>query len=280
MPPMGNLGRLRGARVVYTDLDGTMLGRGGSFLHGPRGEPTTEPAAALLAALQAGIDVVPTSGRALRGLVTDARILGLGTVVAEMGALIAYDFGREVVECRGETPGEGKPVEIMERTGAADLLLRAFAGRLEFHTPWAAWREYTALFRGLVDTEEADALLARDGHGWLTLHDNGRLHGAHLGLARGQAHAYHLQPRGLSKGLAVRLDRGRRGFARHETAAIGDSVADLELAPEVGTFVLVGDALEHDPALPAMISTLDNVVVTERPQNLGWADALRAAVSD
>ncbi|MGZ4204977.1 MAG: hypothetical protein ACXVES_06860, partial [Actinomycetota bacterium] len=60
--------RLEGIRAVYTDLDGTMLGRNGSFLHDPDGTATLEPAEALLAARAVLVDVVPTSGRALRGL--------------------------------------------------------------------------------------------------------------------------------------------------------------------------------------------------------------------
>ena len=35
--------RLSGIKVVYTDLDGTMLGRNGSFLHDPDGKATLQP---------------------------------------------------------------------------------------------------------------------------------------------------------------------------------------------------------------------------------------------
>ena len=50
--------RLAGIKAVYTDLDGTMLGRNGSFLHDPDGGATLEPAEALLAARAALVDVV------------------------------------------------------------------------------------------------------------------------------------------------------------------------------------------------------------------------------
>jgi hydroxymethylpyrimidine pyrophosphatase-like HAD family hydrolase len=274
-----SLDRLSGVRAVYTDLDGTMLGPRGSFLHAPDGSPSLEPAAALLAATGAAIDVVPTSGRALRGLQTDARILSLPNVIAEMGALISYDFGREVVQNFGATPAPGLPAAIMESTGAVALLLDRFGDRLQHHAPWAAWRECTHLFRGFVDTREVDALLAREGHDWLTLHDNGRLHGEYLGIPKGAARAYHLQPRGVSKGTAVGLDRARRGFARDETIAIGDAFADLELAAEVGTFVMVCDALDDDPLLEGACEALDNVIVTDKAQNLGWAEVLQACAA-
>jgi len=266
--------RLSGIKVVYTDLDGTMLGRNGSFLHDPDGKATLQPAEALLAARAALVDVVPASGRALRGLQTDARLLGLATVIAEMGAQISYDFGRDVVQNFGETPKPGMPAAIMEEVGAVKLLLERFAGLLEHHTPWSGWRECTHLFRGKVDPEEADSTLAGNGFGWLTLHDNGRLHGEYMGIPKGAARAYHLIPRGVSKGLAVAIDRERRGFAREDAVAIGDAFADLELAAEVGVFVMVCDALADDPPLAERARAMDNVLVTDRPQNLGWADTL------
>ena len=264
-------------RAVYTDLDGTMLGPGGAFTRAPDGSLTMEPLEVLMAALEREIDVVPATGRSLRGLIGDARILGLGTVIAEMGALVAYELGREVVTNLGAYPGgEEPPAAHMERTGAVKLLFDAFPGRLEHHTPWSAWRDYTQLFRGLVDTGEADRVLAGAGFEWLTLHDNGRLHGAYLGLEAGASHAYHLQPRGVDKGSAVALDRQRRSFTREQSIAVGDSLADLTMATEVGALVLVRDAVEVDPALERAASGLSNVYVSERPGNLGWCDALRA----
>ena len=162
----------------------------------------------------------------------------------------------------------------MERTGAVEMLFSTFDGRLEHHTPWSAWRDYTQLFRGLVDTVEADAALADHGFGWLSLHDNGRLHGAYLGLAPGAAHAYHLMPRGVDKGSAVALDRARRGLAPEEAIAIGDAIADLSMANEVGALVLVRDAVDDDPALAEAASAIPNAYVSSRPGNLGWCDAV------
>ena len=269
--------RLADVRVIYTDLDGTMLGARASFFHDPTGAPTLAPAESLLAALAADIDIVPTSGRALRGLITDGRMLSMPNVIAEMGAQLAYDYGHEVVENFGETPEPGPPARVMERLGTVALLLDRFAGSLEEHMPWSRWRECTHLFRGRVDTAEVDRVLHEEGHAWLALHDNGRLHGDYLGLGLGNARAYHLQPLGVSKGTAVALDRARRGLARPQTIAIGDAVADLTMAPEVGAIVFVRDAVESDPELADKIGQLDNALVTDRPQNLGWADTVSIA---
>lgn len=268
-------------RVVYTDLDGTMLGHGGSFVRDPDGALDPEPTATLLEALGRGIDIVPATGRSLRGLLGDARILGLQTVIAEMGAVVAYELGRDVVTNLGDYPGgEEPPAAHMERTGAVRALFDAFEGKLEHHTPWSAWRDYTQLFRGLVDTDAANEVLSDAEFGWLALHDNGRLHGEYLGLAAGVSHAYHLMPRGVDKGSAVALDRERRGYARSETIAIGDAIADLPMAGQVGALVLVRDAVEADDALAAAASQIENVYVSARPGNLGWCDALRSIASD
>lgn len=269
--------RLRDIQVIYTDLDGTMLGPKGSFIHAPDGSHTTEPTHALIAAQQAGIEVIPTSGRALRGLQTDARLLGMPTVIAEMGALTSYDYGQEVVTLLGSTPaGDEMPARIMEKVGAVEAILEVFGDRLEMHTPWSGWREYTQLMRGLVEPEEVNAMLLERGIDWLRFHDNGRLHGAYLDFAAGESRAYHLMPTGMSKGDAVAADLERRGIPRDRAAAIGDAHADLEFAHHVGTCVMVGDALIEDPILSSRCLELDNVIVTERPQNLGWADLLLA----
>lgn len=274
--------QLRGIEVIYTDLDGTMLGKNGSFIHDPQGVHTLEPAQALIAAQAAGIDVVPTSGRVLRGLQTDARLLGMGTVIAEMGALISYRFGAEVVTLLGDTPPGAHetetPAEIMHRIGAVPLLLERFADRLEHHQPWSSWRSYTQLFRGRVDTDEVDAALTEAGYDWLRLHDNGRLHGDYLGLGAGASRAYHLIPEGMSKAHAVAHDLSLRGIDPAHAVAIGDAHADLAFADVVGTCVIVGDALIGDDRLSERCAQRANVAVTEAPQNLGWAETLRACV--
>lgn len=263
-------------KVVYTDMDGTMLGPGGSFVHDPSGTLTADPATVLFEAQTRGVDLVPATGRSLRGLLGDARILGLSTVIGEMGAIIGYDHGREVVTNLGDYPGgEEPPAAHMERVGVVKLLFDAFPGRLEHHTPWSAWRDYTQLLRGLVDTEEADRVLAVAGFAWLTLHDNGRLHRGYLGIEPGLVHAYHLLPRGVDKGSAVLLDRERRGFGTDQTMAVGDSIADLAMAPHVGVLVLVRDAVEADTGLAEAADRFTNVFVSDRAGNLGWCDAVR-----
>jgi hydroxymethylpyrimidine pyrophosphatase-like HAD family hydrolase len=262
-------------RVVYTDLDGTMLGRGGAFTRSPDGSPSVSPAAALVGAHEAGIDVVPCSGRMYRGLISDGRILGLATVIADMGAVLCYETGRELVFNLGAYVGAGTPVDAMERAGIIEMLLHRFSGRIELHTPWAANREYTQLFRGRLDVDDANDALSRSGQDWLELVDNGKLSAAYLDLPEGEAHVYHLLPRGVSKGSAIALDQQRRSLDPGECVAIGDALADLEIASEVAALVLVRDAVEKHPELARRALGIPNAVVTTSPGNLGWAEAMK-----
>ena len=135
-------------------------------------------------------------------------------------------------------------------TGAPALLLEHFAGRLEYHDPLHRNREVSHLFRGLVDAFEADALLAPStataGCGWSTT----AVPAARRARRPAAVRAYHLVPAGASKAGGVARHRRARGYAREDCIAVGDSREDLAVAPHVGTFWLVANAVERDPTHP------------------------------
>ena len=234
------LARLRAlppVRVVYTDLDGTLLGPGGSLLHGPDGRPSARTASALVAAAEAGVAVVPVSGRQRKQLENDARLMGLDDCIAEAGVAIVrggvvhYEWGATP---RGLAPN---PHDTMTEAGAAALLLRTFSGELRHYEPWHLDREGSHLFHGLVDVAAADAALEAHGFGWAALIDNGDTGG----WPGRDVRAYHLVPRGVDKATAVADDLRARGVSPGEAIAIGDSLADLAMAASVGTFVMVAN---------------------------------------
>lgn len=269
------LGRVR---VVYTDLDGTMMGPGGCFLRNLAGEYTLRPARALVEALRRGVDVVPVSGRSAHQLREAARLLGLRNYIAELGVELVYDLGEEVVLITGALEGEcGDLYRAIMESGAVDYLLRSHPGRLEFHTPWSDYRECTPIFRGLVDLEEVNRLLEESFPG-LELVDNGVIPRTYPGLEVPEVRAYHLVPRGVSKERAVAEDMKRRGFERREAVAVGDSEADLAQSEVVGAFFLVRNGLLGNPHLEPRIASTPNVVVTSGFLNEGWAEALELAV--
>jgi hydroxymethylpyrimidine pyrophosphatase-like HAD family hydrolase len=229
-------------RCVYTDLDGTLLGRGASLFHTAEGDFTLLAARALEACHRAGAEVVLKSGRRRAQVMEDARLIGQSAYIFEMGGGLVIDG--ELTWLTGDfVPGERTVHEQVGASGAPDALLDAFSGLIEPHAPWHEGREVSHLFRGLVDEGEANALLAERGHAALRLVDNGTIgrHETELELP-GTPHAYHLIPAATSKAAAVERHMRARGYAPEECVAVGDSVEDLAVAQVVGRFFLVANA--------------------------------------
>src|SRR5215217_8228121 len=187
-------------KCVYTDLDGTLLGKAGSLFRDADGLFTLLPARALEACFRAGVEVVIKSGRRESSVMEDARLLGQTSYIYEVGAGLVID-GERTLLTGDLQPSDGKSIhDLIAESGAPRLLLERYAGRLEYHDPWHRNREVSHLFRGLVDAFEADALLAEHGHGGLRLVDNGAVHRRSSTLAElPQVRAYHLVPQGASK---------------------------------------------------------------------------------
>ncbi|MDI6891988.1 MAG: HAD hydrolase family protein [Actinomycetota bacterium] len=273
-----NLGRVR---VVYTDVDGTLLGPGGCLFLAANKKYTLKPAKAIIAAQKRGLDIVMISGRSARQLHGDARILGLKNYIAELGCQIVYDLGRKNILNVGDFPCEGKTVlEAINESGAVDLLFQTFPGKLEYHTPWSEGRECTHVFRGYIDVGFANELLRERGHDDLEVVDNGIIHT--LGGLKGipEIHAYHLLPKGGGKPAGLRRDREIRNIPKRETVAIGDAFADLALAPEVGALFLVRNALNGNTGLAEEIVKYKNVFVTEEEMGLGFAEVIDYLVKE
>lgn len=270
-------------RLVYTDLDGTLLGPGGSVFRDAQGELTLEPARALLEAIEAGLEMVPVSGRNKFQLLDDVRMLGLQDFIAEAGCLIVHDRNVESPwACTGTFPAvDGTIHDAVVASGADRLLFEAFPRALEPHTPWTGMRECSLLLRGNVDLAAAQRVLDGSSEAQLPLRliDNGIIHPRHhtlLGVD--EVHAYHLLPEESSKPAAVRRDLQLRHAGKHEAIAIGDSLSDLEIASEVGVFFLVANALDDDGVV-VRAREHDNVFVTSGEMGLGWAEAVRVVIA-
>lgn len=270
--------------VVYSDLDGTMVGPRGSFWLDADRNLTDRPSRALLDLHRAGIDLVLVSGRTRAQLVEAGRIFGADGFIAELGSVVVWSGWREHRVLPGEMPASydrQAPFEVLSRLGVPEALFARYPGRLEWHEPWHLGHEVDAMLRGSVDVVEAETWLADRGWGWLTLRDNGTLPiSRSTGLAPESlpAHVYHLMPRGLSKGLAVAWDLRRRGLSADQAIAIGDSLSDLEMADSVGHLWVTANGLA-DPAVAAAALALDNVTVCDAAVGLGWAQAIRSTLT-
>lgn len=259
------LARRISPRVIYTDLDGTLLGPGGSLFAAPVGGITGRPAEALVALHRAGAALVPTSGRAEATVREAARLLGADGYIAELGGITVR--GDQAVRHGGAGPETA--YRAMVRSGAAGLLLERFGGRLEVHAPWTVHRACSMLFRGHVDLDEARTVLSASAYTWLTLEDNGIIPRRFPGLGVGEVHVYHLVPAGVSKAAAVARDLAARRLHRDQAAAIGDAPTDADVAPHVGAVFVVAngeDAVGTD--LP------ENVFLTDGSYGEGFAQAV------
>ncbi|MEA2362961.1 MAG: hypothetical protein QOD71_2106 [Thermoleophilaceae bacterium] len=221
-------------RCVYTDLDGTLLGKGASLFHTAEGEFTLLAARALEACHRAGAEVVIKSGRRRAQVMEDARLMGQTAYIFEVGSGMVIDG--ELTFLTGDLQPRGDETihAQIEELGAPALLLERYAGRLEPHSPWHANREVSHLFRGSIDVDEANELLAAEGHAALRLVDNGTIEDGR--------HAFHLIPAVSSKAAAVAAHMRARGYAREECIGVGDSREDLDVAQVVGRFFLVANA--------------------------------------
>ena len=268
--------RLIRARVLFSDLDGTLLGRGAVLLADGEGRPTLDTVSAIVELNRAELPVVITSGRNFKQLREITRLLGWSDFIGELGCVRSYDHGARVEYETGDWPAdalkEGEtPYALIAREGAVELLQRAFPGKLEYHTPWHLDRAATHLLRGNVPLAEAQALLDELPLP-VSIVDNGIIHPPRHGLVGvTEVHAIHLLPAGASKQRSVADYLRERGIPREQALAIGDSAADVEMADVVGLMACVANGL-HDPRLLHAAAGRDNVVATHASYGSGWAE--------
>lgn len=270
---------LASVRTVYTDLDATLLGPGGSLFTLPDGGSTLDGVMAVAELSDAGIEIVFASGRNKYQLLEDCRLLGLRHYVAEVGALVVHDLLARETENLGDfpaaRPGEGTVRERIEASGAIDALYEAFPGKLEPHYPWSLQRDYSLILRGELDTDRARQVVSDATDLPLDFLDNGIIRPrAHTLVDCAAIHAYHVLPRGISKANGVALEMRMRGVERTQAVAIGDSASDVAIASEVAAFFLVANGLA-DGAVVAALAGRDNAWVTDHPTGAGWAEVAR-----
>ena len=259
-------------RCLYTDLDGTLLGRFGSLFRDADGNFSRMQALTFEACHRARVEVVIMSGRREAQIQADARLFGQSSYIYEAGCGMVIDGERTLLTGDWVPDESGTPAERIIAAGLPELLFERFGGRLEYHSPWHQDRVLSLLFRGRVDVAEVNAVIAAEGPGGLRFLDNGAINRPMEGIER--AHAYHLVPGGASKGKAVGAHMRARGYAPEECIAAGDSIEDLGAAEHVGRFYCVANGPERDPPLREAIAGRANVTVTEGRMGDGVYEAV------
>src|ERR1700710_2384776 len=268
-----------GLSCVYTDLDGTLLGRGASLFRDAEGGFSLAQARGLEACQRAGAEVVIMSGCREPQVHEAARLMGQTSYVYEAGCAFAIDGETTLLTGEMGPNEDGTIYDQIERRGIPRMLFEHFHERLEYHAPWHTGRVLSHLFRGKVDVDEANALLGEHGDDDLRFLDNGAI-GTPMKTVEGQTHAYHLVPRTVSKAAAVAAHARARGFAPEDCIAVGDSVEDLEVAASVGRFFVVANGPQKDPGLRAYLPQFGNVTVTEETNGDGFYEAVVSALMD
>lgn len=265
-------------RCVYTDLDGTLLGKWGSLFRDADGSFSLRQARALEACHRADVEVVIMSGRREDTVRSDSRLIGQSSYIFEAGCAVMIDGERSCLTGDWKPQGDRTPAEQMLDAGIPDLLFERFPQRLDWHSPWHAQRVFSHLFRGKVDVTEANELLREHGHRDLRFLDNGTIARPMEGID--VAHAYHLVPGGASKAKAVAFHMRARGYDPAECIGIGDSIEDLESAASVGRFFCVANGPERDQALREALSGFANATVTDGAMGEGFYEAVVSTLAE
>jgi phosphoglycolate phosphatase len=260
-------------RAVYTDLDGTLLGRLGSLFRDAEGEFSLRAARGLEACHRAGVEVVIMSGRREETVRSDVRLIGQSSYIYEAGCAVVLDGERSYLTGEWVPDADGTPAEKLVAAGIPELLFERFPGRLEWHSPWHTGRELSLLMRGKVDVGEANEAIAAAGHAGLRFLDNGAI-GRRMDGIEGRTHAYHVVPGGASKAKGVAFHIRARGYAAADCIAVGDSIEDLECAASVGRFFVVANGPERDAELRAALPRYPNATVTEGAMGDGFYEAV------
>jgi phosphoglycolate phosphatase len=266
-------------RAVYTDLDGTLLGKDGSLFRDAEGDFSIRQARALEACHRAGVEVVIMSGRRESTVRTDARLLGHRSYIYEAGCGVVIDGERTYLTADWIPDERGTPAEKLVEAGIPELLFAHFDGRLEWHSPWHTGRDLSLLMRGKVDVVEANRVIADAGHDDLRFLDNGAISRRMEGI-EGHAHAYHLVPGGARKAKAVAFHMQARGYASDDCIAVGDSIEDLEAANAVGRFFVVANGPERDEQLREALASFPSATVTDGAMGDGFYEAVVATLAE
>jgi len=279
---------LGGIRILYTDLDGTLLGLRGCLLVDGDNKPCADTANTIVQAnLCENLTIVPCTGRSVTQLIEISRLCGWNDFLAEVGAVRSYwhaDEGwRENIYDTPLWPEgilNGKtPLDVIKESGAVELLQEAFPGQLEYHSPWNINRQATNVLRGRVDMQRAEELLAQVEPA-ITLVENGVIHPSSHTLIESDEpiRAYHLAPTGVTKGTAIRADLERRGLKREEALMIGDGLADIECAPDVAAVMMVHNFVSN-PATEKVAAQSPNAYVMNGYQGDGWSQLVSAILT-
>jgi HAD superfamily hydrolase (TIGR01484 family) len=228
------LKNLNQIKVIYSDVDGTLVNQGCLFK--TKGGYSFKNAQSVYKLLKKGIDVVMTSGREKDKLKETARILGFNHYIANLGIEIVYNQGERILTNFGIDVSNGESLKKwIEETGAVQELFNRYPGKVRYYSPWSEILRTHHLLIGELDIIELNSWMSNN-YSVLRIIDNGSVPSE---KEFSEPHAYHIIPKGVGKKEAVKIDKKERNLAPENLIAIGDSMEDITMADEVGVFFLL-----------------------------------------
>lgn len=275
--------------TIYTDLDGTLLAPGGKLLTDFWGNPSADVAQAIVDLRRCGVELVVVTGRSrvqgnefIRILDALAFIGEMGTVKQERGTSninVTYDTGSFAYDQQRYRT----PYDAIAASGAAEVLMERYPGKLEYNYPRCLNRDVTHALRGDVDVDEVNEFLASRGY-QLAFEDNGMLFSglSDTTLTCQQIHGYHIVPAGTSKAISVAKDMQQRGLSPQQAVAIGDGFGDIEMGWRTGSFVMMVNGLRQERnrrEAARLAEQTGTAFVTQDRCCDGWVEFARAVVA-
>ena len=244
-------------RCVYTDLDGTLLGRGGSLFRDADGGFSLAQARGLEACHRAGVEVVIMSGRREPQVHEAARLMGQSSYIYEAGCAFAIEGETTLMTGEMVPDASGTIYEQMEERGCrrcSSSTSRAGSSTTPPGTPDGSSPTSSAARSTSTRPTSCSPSATRRPAPARQRRDrapDGGDRGADARLPPGAEDG--------QQGGRCRRPRPRPRLRPRRCIAVGDSVEDLEVAAAVGRFFVVANGPENDPGLRAYLSSWDNV---------------------
>ena len=148
---------LKELKVIYTDLDGTLLNDKGCLVKDWRGDYYLGVIKQLEKISKNNWDIVLVSGRNKVQLKYNAQFIGVKNYIAELGSELVYDLGKKVfVTFDNKKYHYDLTYKSKELLDIIKLFKEKFPGKIDSNMKWSINRSYNALLFGEIDMDLAN----------------------------------------------------------------------------------------------------------------------------
>lgn len=262
-------------KVIYTDLDGTLLNHKGCLIKDYKDNYYFEAVKQLENLTDKNIDLVPVSGRNKMQLKYNAQLMGLKNYVAELGSELVYNLGKEVYSAYDKSRQKYDFASLgPDLDKLFNILKKEFPSQIDYKPDWNRYRSTNVLFLGEIDLNKANKILEENGYEDYVLINNGPTSLYDTNLSISKVYFYNLMPKGIDKSSGVKMDKKLRNLKNKNCLALGDSLEDLKMAEEVCYFFLMNNNFHEEKSILEALHNYENVYITEGHMNRGWVEVI------